>query len=79
MALGRSTLCHKVRTDARFQCGSVSDITTSSYFDEDTQYNVAESTKTLHLEDGEAAEDPADILWKGVRYISELATEENVF
>lgn len=38
-----------------------------SYFDQDTQYNVAEATKTLHLhDDAGAAEVPEDSLWMGV-------------
>lgn len=34
--------------------------------DEDIQYFVAESTKTLHLDDTQQHEDPDDAIWAGV-------------
>jgi len=36
-----------------------------SLIDRDTQYFVAESTKTLHLDDTTQQDDPADALWAG--------------
>lgn len=37
-----------------------------SLIDEETQYFVAESTKTVHLDDAEKYEDPEDAIWAGV-------------
>lgn len=37
-----------------------------SLIDEETQYFVAESTKTVHLDDAEQYEDPEDAIWAGV-------------
>ncbi|KAH6622177.1 hypothetical protein C7974DRAFT_315148, partial [Boeremia exigua] len=36
-----------------------------SLIDEETQYFVAESTKTVHLDDAEQYEDPDDAIWAG--------------
>lgn len=38
-----------------------------SLIDRETQYFIAESTKTLHLDDTSKYEDAADALWAGVR------------
>lgn len=37
-----------------------------SLIDEETQYFVAESTKTVHLNDAEKYDDPEDAIWAGV-------------
>lgn len=37
-----------------------------SLIDEETQYFVAESTKTVHLDDAEKYDDPDDAIWAGV-------------
>jgi hypothetical protein len=37
-----------------------------SYIDNETQYFVAESTKTLHLDDSLSYDDPDDAIWAGV-------------
>lgn len=37
-----------------------------SLIDEETQYFVAESTKTLHLDDAGQYDDPEDAIWAGV-------------
>jgi hypothetical protein len=37
-----------------------------SYIDEETQYFVAESTKTLHLDNALRHDDPDDAIWAGV-------------
>lgn len=37
-----------------------------SLIDEETQYFVAESTKTVHLDDAEQYDDPDDAIWAGV-------------
>lgn len=37
-----------------------------SLIDEETQYFVAESTKTVHLDDALQFEDPQDAIWAGV-------------
>ncbi len=37
-----------------------------SLIDEETQYFVAESTKTVHLDDAEQFDDPEDAIWAGV-------------
>ena len=39
-----------------------------SYIDDETQYFVAESTKTLHLDNAEKYDDPGDAVWAGVRH-----------
>lgn len=37
-----------------------------SLIDEETQYFVAESTKTLHLDNNKLHDDPGDAIWAGV-------------
>jgi hypothetical protein len=37
-----------------------------SLIDRETQYFVAESTKTVHLDDAEKYDDPEDAIWAGV-------------
>lgn len=48
-----------------------------SLIDEETQYFIAESTKTIHLDDAEKYEDPDDAIWAGVSlpFASGLPTE----
>lgn len=41
-----------------------------SLIDEETQYFVAESTKTVHLDDAAQYDDPDDAIWAGVGAIS---------
>jgi hypothetical protein len=45
-----------------------------SLIDKETQYFVAESTKTLSLDDSTMHEDPDDAVWAGVSYLSESFT-----
>lgn len=37
-----------------------------SLIDEETQYFIAESTKTVHLDDADKYDDPEDAIWAGV-------------
>lgn len=41
-----------------------------SLIDEETQYFIAESTKTVYLDDAEKYDDPEDAIWAGVGDLS---------
>lgn len=48
-----------------------------SLIDRETQYFVAESTKTLDLADSDEFEEPDDAIWAGVRRFPRLRTIPN--
>ena len=47
-----------------------------SLIDEETQYFVAESTKTVHLDDAERYENPEDAIWAGVSALAPVPIAE---
>jgi hypothetical protein len=47
-----------------------------SLIDEETQYFIAESTKTVHLDDAERYDNPEDAIWAGVSALAPVLIAE---